>query len=153
MDMPDDDWFAHPAGSPEDHPTAGTRTSSKPQSTTEALVLDEDRAAAAVDQVMPGVSTGALLEAMESPAVFSEIARGDLYVQMARMRAMAAGLTPSLQMEYAKFLSKMGQVDQPAGSDGAAFSRVPAIHIDLGGGQSLSIGAAQEKDITPVEGG
>jgi len=112
-------------------------------------MLQEERTAHAVEQVMPGVSTGALLEAMEDPNVFSEVARGDLYVQMARMRSMLPTLSPSMQLDYTKFLAKIGKVDSPDKEQQNPLRNVPLIHIDLGEGRSVSLGAA-EKDITPT---
>lgn len=103
-----------------------------------------------LDRIMPGVTTGALLEAMESPEIFAEVARGDLYVQMARMRALLPTLSPTQQLDYTKFLAKLGKVDAPDREQASALSRVPMIHIDLGGGNRLSIGAAPERDVTPA---
>lgn len=108
----------------------------------------------AVDQIMPGVTPAALLDAMEKPDSFAELARGDLYVQMALMRRMATHpeFPTGQRMEYIKQLAKMGKVDTPdKGHDPLA--GVPPIIIDMGNGTSVSINAAspprQEIDITP----
>ena len=100
----------------------------------------------AQEQIIPGVTPGALLDAMEDPDQFASIARADLYVQMAMMRRAAASpeMPFNQRAEYSKFLAKMGKVDQP---DNAAneFNNLPGIFIDLGEGQSVSIGAPQKK--------
>lgn len=114
-----------------------------------------DEAAA---QVIPGVTTGALLEAMENPDIFAEIARGDLYVQMAKMRQQAVNPEMPLnqRMEYMKMLSKMGKVDSPDKGADNPLAGVPTINIVLpGSGASVQLGGAPpprvEKDITPQE--
>lgn len=108
-------------------------------------------------QVIPGVSPGALIDAMENPDIFQEIARGDLYVQMAKLRIAAQDprMTPAQRLEYARFLARMGKVDQPE-RDNNSFSHLPLIEIDLGGGNSVKIGAAprdtalsEPRDVTP----
>lgn len=145
--MTAEDWLAYPPEEAvEDYADGAEDDFSAP--------LQEAQQHDAYQQVMPGVSPGAIIEAMEDPRVFAEVARGDLYVQMARMRALLPSLAASHQLEYTKFLAKLGKVDAPEPDQGAALSRVPMIQIDLGGGNRLSIGAAsQEKDITPgVEG-
>jgi hypothetical protein len=55
--------------------------------------MDED---VAHDQVIPEISPGALLEVMENPGAFSEIARADLYIQMAEMRKQMRDGEPSI---------------------------------------------------------
>lgn len=113
----------------------------------------------AAHQIIPGVTPDALLDVMENPEAFAELARADLYVQMAYMRKMAAHpeFSNSQRLEYAKFLSRMGQVDAPkAGDLGGMHNTLPMISITFpsSGGQ-VNIGAAPmervEKDITPDE--
>ena len=108
-------------------------------------------------QVIPGVSPGALLDAMENPDVFQEVARGDLYVQMAKLRTAAQDprMTPAQRLEYARFLARMGKVDQPD-RENNPMANLPMIEIDLGSGQSVKIGSAAraetfdaERDVTP----
>ena len=95
------------------------------------------------------VSPKAIAEAMEDPAVFEQVARGDLYVEMGRLRRLAA--SPSFpvahRLEYTKMLSKMGKVEKPedTGSAGTGFS----ITINLPSGQSQTYAAP--KDITPEQ--
>lgn len=102
------------------------------------------------EQVIPGVTPGALLDAMEDPEQFAAIARADLYVQMAMMRRAAASpeMPFNQRSEYSKFLAKMGKVDQPDNS-GNEFSNLPGIVIDLGQGQSVSIGAQKKLPAAP----
>lgn len=103
-----------------------------------------------LEQVIPGVTPGAVLDAMEDPEAFAAIARGDLYVQMAILRQRMAHPKTSVgqRMDYAKFLAKMGKVEQPE-KDGGGFSNVPMISIVMpGSGGEVRIGAAKA---APVE--
>ena len=102
-----------------------------------------------LEQVIPGVSPGAVLDAMDDPEAFAAIARGDLYVQMAVIRQRMAHPATSMgqRLDYAKFLAKMGKVDAPV-NDGSGFSNVPMISIVLpGSGGEIKIGQATK----PVE--
>ena len=105
-----------------------------------------------LEQVIPGVSVGAVLSAMEDPEAFAGIARGDLYSTLCRLREKMAHPKTSVNqmMDYAKFLAKMGKVDNPIDA-GAGFASVPMISIVFpGSGGSIKIGAARaEKDVTP----
>jgi hypothetical protein len=97
-----------------------------------------------LEQVIPGVTPGAVLDAMDDPEAFAAIARGDLYVQMAILRQRMAHPKTSVvqRMDYAKFLAKMGKVDAPV-NDGAGFSNVPMISIVFPSGASgVQISAA-----------
>jgi hypothetical protein len=93
------------------------------------------------------VSPKAIAEAMEDPSVFEQVARGDLYVEMARLRRIAA--SPSFpaahRLEYTKMLSRMGKVEKPeeGSSAGTGFS----ITINLPSGEQFK--AQQPKDVTP----
>lgn len=108
-------------------------------------------------QVLPGVSPGALLDAMENPDIFQEIARGDLYVQLAELRKAARDprMTPAQRLEYGRFLARMGKVDQPD-RENNPLTNLPLIEIDLGAGQSVKIGSSNAsrdfddaRDVTP----
>jgi hypothetical protein len=117
--------------------------------------MDDQQAAEAQDQVIPGVSAGALLQAMENPEIFAEIARGDLYVQMARMREQARNpeMPVTQRMEYMKTLAKMGKVDNPSQADNPLAS-LPVISIVFPGqGTSVQIGMPrpQEKIVNQTE--
>ena len=95
-------------------------------------------------------SPGAVAEAMEDPSVFEQIARGDLYIELTRLRRLAASnaMPMKLRMEYAQMLSKMGKVERPV-ADNNPLDGVPAIHIHLpGSGQSTSIGATINGEYT-----
>lgn len=98
----------------------------------------------------------AVAEAMEDPAVFEQVARGDLYIQLHHLRQLAA--SPSFpvgqRMEYAKFLAKMGKVEKP---DDTAhpLAGMPGITIVLpNSGQSTQLGAdrptSQMQDINEL---
>jgi hypothetical protein len=115
------------------------------------------RYADTASQVMPGVSSGALLEAMEQPEIFQEIARADLYVQMAVMRRAARDprFTPNQRLEYMKRLAEMGKVAQPERETAGGIGSLPMINIKFpGSGGSVQIGGSpvrEERDITPLE--
>lgn len=113
----------------------------------------DERSRAAQEQVMPGVTPGALIEAMENPEVFAEIARGDLYVQMTLLRKASQDprFTPNQRMEYSKFLARMGKVEQPENDGANPYVGLPVINITFpGSGRHVQIEPA-EKDITPQE--
>lgn len=84
----------------------------------------------------------AVAEAMEDPSIFEQVARGDLYIQLHRLRQLAANPTmPTGQrLEYAKFLAKMGKVEQPERTNEDNRAALPAITIVLpNSGQSTSL--------------
>lgn len=114
---------------------------------------DRVRAKAAQQQVIPGISTGALLEAMEKPEVFAELARGDLYVQMHHMRraSLDPRFTPNQRMEYSKFLAELGKVRE-TDRDGSTFGNLPMIQMVFpGSGQTVQLGGKPvERDVTPA---
>lgn len=104
-------------------------------------------------QVIPGVTPAAVLDAMEDPESFAEVARGDLYVQMAVMRRHAASpeFPTGQRIEYMKFLSRMGKVAEPERA-GGELANLPGISIILpnsGGRVSIeSSHARQEKEVS-----
>jgi len=152
MGMAATDWYAvPPAAEGRDDACRPEKSSSQPPKSAENLVLSEVEEHDAQAQVMPGVTTGALVDAMADPRVFEEVARGDLYVQLARMRRQAPHYTPTQQLDYTKLLAKIGKVDTPAGDDANPLARMPMITIQMAGGAQVSLGAAPEKDVTPVK--
>lgn len=95
-------------------------------------------------------SPGAVAEAMEDASVFEQIARGDLYVELTRLRKLAASnaMPVKLRMEYAQMLSKMGKVERPV-QEKNPLDGVPAINIYLpGSGQNTRIGATLQGEYT-----
>jgi hypothetical protein len=78
------------------------------------------------------VSPGAVAEAMEDPAIFEQVARGDLYIEMGRLRKLMANPTTpaSARLEYVKVLSRMGKVEKPDPEQNP-FANVPTIQIVL----------------------
>jgi hypothetical protein len=121
--------------------------------------MDDAEVEIAHEQVIPDISPGALLEVMENPDAFSEIARADLYVQMASMRVQMrdSDVPKGTRMEYMKFLARMGKVAEPDRGD-LSLTNLPLIQISLpGSGRGVSISAAPqtrvEKDVTPEDNG
>jgi hypothetical protein len=79
----------------------------------------------AIAAALPKVNPKALLEAIDDPTVFPEIARGDFYIWMCNMRQRAQN--PSTPMpallEYGKLLAKIGKLDvQETTQPGSGFS-------------------------------
>lgn len=99
----------------------------------------------ALNRILPdNCSPGAVAEAMEDPDVFAQVARGDLYVQLAMMRRLAASksFSTSQRLDYARFLARMGKVEKPEEVQNQ-FANVPAINIVLpNAGQTTQIGTA-----------
>jgi len=108
---------------------------------TDMSYFEEDFETPAMRQVVKTkVSPGAVAEAMEDPVVFEQVARGDLYVELTRLRRLANSnaMPVKSRLEYAQFLSKMGKVDKPEPTDDP-LHRMPSISIIFpGAGQSTS---------------
>lgn len=116
---------------------------------------DDDKILAAQEQVIPGVTPAALLDAMDNPEDFAFIARADLYVHLAHLRRVSAhpDFPTASRIEIAKFLAKMGKVDAPL-QDANPLHGLPMIEIDLGAAGTVRIGTPaapppRERDITP----
>lgn len=85
---------------------------------------------AGFEAALPGVSPKGLLEALECPDVIRDIARGDLYIQLAVLRKLAKSpsFTISNRLQYADKLMKLADVVKPdAGPPTAA--QLPQIRI------------------------
>jgi len=118
--------------------------------------LEESAALQAQGQVMPGVTSGALIEAMERPEVFAELARGDLYVQMARLRQAAntSRFSVGQHLDYSRLLAKMGKVDTPDSDNMHPSAGLPMISITMADGSNVRLGGTPppaEKDVTPLD--
>ena len=103
------------------------------------------------NQVLPGVTPGNLLEAMEDPEMFAEVARADLFIQLGHMRVAAShpDFPTSQRIDYAKFLARMGKVDAPDRS-AMDFDRVPGINIIFPSGGGVTIQSAPaEREVGP----
>lgn len=95
-------------------------------------------------------SPGAVAEAMEDPTVFEQVARGDLYIEMARLRELAGSnsMSMSARLSYVQMLSKMGKVDKPEQVQNP-LDKMPSINIILqGSGQSTRLGATINGEYT-----
>lgn len=102
----------------------------------------------ALGAVIKTVSPAGIAEAMEDPSIFEMVARGDLYVELGRLRQLAQNpsMPTTMRLEYVKFLSKMGKVDKPEGPPVSATANLPQINIILpnaGSTTSLSAGPKQ----------
>lgn len=107
----------------------------------------------AMDAALPAISPGAVLDAMENPAVFAETARGDLYVQMGTMRTLMANpnFPLALRVEYIKYLGKLGRVEQPDPGQQTLGAGLPTIQIVFPNSGQMTTIAPQPHtiDVTP----
>lgn len=69
----------------------------------------------AIQAALPAVNPKALAEAIEDPSVFPEIARGDFYIFLCRMRERMQNPNTPVQamLDYGKLLAKIGKLDTP----------------------------------------
>jgi hypothetical protein len=91
-------------------------------------------------------SPGAIAEAMEDPSVFEQVARGDLYMELTRLRQLAcsSSMAPSVRLDYARFLAKMGKVEKPE-AEGNPLAGMPQINIIFpSSGQTTTLGATYQ---------
>lgn len=98
-------------------------------------------------------SPAAVAEAMEDPAIFEQIARGDLYIEMARLRELAGSnsMSMSARLSYVQMLSKMGKVDKPEAANNP-LDKMPSINIILqNSGQTTRLGSTYESKALEVE--
>jgi hypothetical protein len=153
LDDFDDEPAAASADSEDDLDDVGFGDEDPPTAAEREAAEEMLRVKTAQQQVIPGISTGALLEAMEKPEVFAELARGDLYVQMHHMRraSMDPRFTPNQRMEYSKFLAELGRV-RDNDRDGSTFGNLPMIQMVFpGSGQTVQLGGKPvERDVTPA---
>ena len=84
------------------------------------------------------------MEAMDDPSVLTKMSRGDLYVQMGRMRAMASSPAFSMthRLQYMRLLADMAKVMRQTEIEEATADRRPTITIVLQGGETVEASAA-----------
>jgi hypothetical protein len=88
----------------------------------------------AMRAVLPGISPGGLLEAIENPDVIRKTCLADYYVQLGMLRQLAASsaFTVSQRLEYMKLLARVGGIDRPS-LEQIQHASLPSINIVLPG--------------------
>lgn len=97
----------------------------------------------AVDRMLPKIAPEELLAAVETPGAFKEIAKADLFMELARLRRLFKSGSISLadRLKYAQLMARMAGVDTgPAdlNADNAQnASNMPQINIVINGQQAI----------------
>jgi len=96
---------------------------------------------AAAESMLPNVTPQELLAAVETPGAFKEIAKADLFMEMARLRRLFKSGSISLadRLKYLQLLSRMAGVDTAPADDGsqAGVANMPQINIVINGQQAI----------------
>lgn len=112
--------------------------------------LDE-QTDAAIEALLPvGVSAGGLIEAMDDPAVFPPMARGDMYRLMAYKRTMFENpnFTIPQRLEYMRVLMKVAGLE--AREEMPTAANLPSVKIIFQNHPPVSMHAQPRTiDITP----
>lgn len=100
---------------------------------------------AAAERMLPSISPEELLSAVETPGAFREIAKADLFMEMARLRRLLKANTISIadRLKYLQLLARMAgvEVSAPDGeSQSANPTNVPQINIVINGQQAIKVG-------------
>lgn len=100
---------------------------------------------AAAERMLPSISPEELLSAVETPGAFREIAKADLFMEMARLRRLLKANTISIadRLKYLQILARMAGVEVSA-PDGESQqtnpANVPQINIVINGQQAIKVG-------------
>ncbi len=100
---------------------------------------------AAAERMLPSISPEELLSAVETPGAFREIAKADLFMEMARLRRLLKANTISIadRLKYLQILARMAGVEVSA-SDGESQqtnqANIPQINIVINGQQAIKVG-------------
>lgn len=100
---------------------------------------------AAAERMLPSISPEELLAAVETPGAFKEIAKADLFMEMARLRRLLRANTISIsdRLKYLQLLARMAgvEVSAPDGEGQPTNSaNVPQINIVINGQQAIKVG-------------
>ncbi len=100
------------------------------QNETKAGTIDPEEAAS---RMLPSITPQELTAAVETPGAFKEIAKADLYMEMARMRRLMKSNAISMgdRLKYVQQLARMSGVDSaPVDADGnITTANIPQISI------------------------
>jgi len=100
---------------------------------------------AAAERMLPSITPEELLSAVETPGAFREIAKADLFMEMARLRRLLKANTISVadRLKYLQILARMAGVEVSA-PDGESQQTNPAntpqINIVINGQQAIKVG-------------
>ena len=100
---------------------------------------------AAAERMLPSISPEELLSAVETPGAFREIAKADLFMEMARLRRLLKANTISIadRLKYLQILARMAGVEVSA-PDGESQqtnpANIPQINIVINGQQAIKVG-------------
>ena len=100
---------------------------------------------AAAERMLPSISPEELLSAVETPGAFREIAKADLFMEMARLRRLLKANTISIadRLKYLQILARMAgvEVSAPDGeSQQTNQANIPQINIVINGQQAIKVG-------------
>lgn len=100
---------------------------------------------AAAERMLPSITPEELLSAVETPGAFREIAKADLFMEMARLRRLLKANTISIadRLKYLQILARMAgvEVSAPDGENQSANpTNVPQINIVINGQQAIKVG-------------
>jgi len=100
---------------------------------------------AAAERMLPSISPEELLSAVETPGAFREIAKADLFMEMARLRRLLKANTISIadRLKYLQILARMAgvEVSAPDGeSPQTSQANIPQINIVINGQQAIKVG-------------
>lgn len=100
---------------------------------------------AAAERMLPSISPEELLSAVETPGAFREIAKADLFMEMARLRRLLKANTISIadRLKYLQILARMAgvEVSAPDGENQQTNpANVPQINIVINGQQAIKVG-------------
>lgn len=115
-------------------------TTNTPAETKKGACITPEEAA---DRMLPSVSPEELLSAVETPGAFKEIAKADLFMEMARLRRLfkAGSISLADRLKYLQLLARMSGVDTAppdATGDGTASPHnMPQINIVINGQQAV----------------
>jgi hypothetical protein len=98
----------------------------------------------AAEKLVPAASPEELLAAVETPGAFRDIAKADLFLEMARLRRLFRTNQVALadRLKYLQMLSRMAGVD--VGAPDGEFSSsvaVPQVNIVINGQQAIKVGS------------
>ena len=96
----------------------------------------------AAERMLPSITPQEMLAAVETPGAFKEIAKADLFMEMARLRRLLKSGSVSLadRLKYLQLLARMAGVDTaPPDGDAAGSVHMPQINIVINGQQAVGL--------------
>lgn len=104
----------------------------------------------AAERMLPTISPQEMLAAVETPGAFKEIAKADLFMEMARLRRLfkSGSISMADRLKYLQQLARMAGVDTgPSdGESGNTGVNIPQINIVINGQQAVGVVPNTSKD-------